>query len=260
MMQDPIDRLNDRVRQLVKQKTGPEIDYILKNGVNVYHHRFRFLVYGISICSGLVFFHSLTQINPWAVVLIFGFMWIYGDFLHIVLDNPANIVFPLIGPGALEFQFHHLIPTDIVTKPYVEVLGDLNTPVLATLAFLFFTSPLNDPLFQFILTCKIFNAYFGQWSHKMAHTMKNQRPRWVKWCQESGILLKSDEHWIHHAAYTSNFAINNGITTPIFAKLLKITMFSHESNLNRWIWLFLFLFMTMFDVIIFYQYFKVLFG
>ena len=83
-----------------------------------------------------VFFLTLApswKYSLFCLALMFVYVDLYGGILHIVLDNPEFLRLPLIGTGALEFQWHHTIPDDIVSKTYAEVCGDLNTAMLVIL-------------------------------------------------------------------------------------------------------------------------------
>merc|ERR1719469_1758829 len=95
-------------------------------------------------------------------------------------------------------------------------------------------------MFHLLGALKLFNAYYGQFSHRQAHTMKNDRSAWVNWCQDHGLLLTSATHWVHHTTYKDNFSINNGLCEPILA-----TLYKHIPN--RWFWIGLFATMTVGD-------------
>ena len=66
-------------------------------------------------------------------------MFFWYDFLsgvlHMVLDNPEFINFPIIDDSCLEFQWHHRIPTDIISKSFLQVCGDLNMIMIMLLGF-----------------------------------------------------------------------------------------------------------------------------
>jgi len=243
---DTIDELNKQVSKLVEKHKGPEIDAV-RGGAIVYRHRWLAFV-GFAYLTGFcMFLHGIISLHPLTSLIIFAFMWLYCDVysgvLHIVLDNPLNIELPLVGQGALEFQWHHLIPTDISQKPFLEVCGDLNLPAVASLSVYCYFAPF-DPLLHYLAALKIFNAYYGQFSHRMAHTMANKRPEWVKWMQKNGLLLTAADHWLHHTTYNDNFAINSGITNQIINSMsVKIR--------SRWFWVSLWGVMSFFDVFFF---------
>ncbi len=58
-----------------------------------------------------------------SLALMMLHMDLYGAILHVVLDHAPFIDLPIISPGCLEFQWHHAIPRDIVSKPFVEVVS-----------------------------------------------------------------------------------------------------------------------------------------
>jgi hypothetical protein len=64
--------------------------------------------------------------SPAYLALSLGLMLVYVDFygavLHVVLDHAPFVDLPIISAGCLEFQWHHAIPSDIVSKPFVEVV------------------------------------------------------------------------------------------------------------------------------------------
>lgn len=251
---DPIESLNAQVKEILATgRKGPEIDAVRKGAV-VYKHRSRLAVYGLTILSTYWFISGLLFLDPIVSLLMIAFFWVYCDFysgvLHIVLDNPNNINLPVVGPGALEFQFHHLIPHDIAQKPFVEVCGDLNVPALIPCALLSLIP--YAPFLRYIYSLKLFYAYYGQYSHRMAHTPAGKRPDWVKQLQKYGFLITSPDHWLHHSTFTENFTINTGICNQILNTWTQRIQ-------NSWFWLILFLSMSAFDAYTFYTIFGKLF-
>jgi hypothetical protein len=129
---DDIDKLNALVQRKVAEggKGVEPAAYAFmkeaqaKGGIDVYHRRNRYVV--AAYCALAVWLLSQT---PSILFLVgaFAMQWLsvdfYGAVLHVVLDTPEFIRLPLIGPGALEFQFHHSLPGDIVSKDFVEVSG-----------------------------------------------------------------------------------------------------------------------------------------
>ena len=109
-----------------------------------------------------------VQLGP--IPLLVGtalmFLWydLYTGFLHVVLDEPENIKAPYIGQPALEFQWHHQIPTDIVRKDFSDVVGDLNVVVviLTFIHFFWSTSMGTDHIAGFLAGMKLLWAWYGQ--------------------------------------------------------------------------------------------------
>ena len=124
------------------------------------------------------------------MLISFLFYDFYSGVLHITLDNPEFLSFPILDKPCLEFQWHHQIPTDLATKNFTQTCGDLNGTIavigsifLAVRVFFNFHSPIIDMLIGW----KVLMAYFGQYSHTMCHTPLNMRPELVKFLQNLRI-------------------------------------------------------------------------
>ncbi|MEZ4269857.1 MAG: fatty acid desaturase CarF family protein, partial [Myxococcota bacterium] len=114
-----------------------------------------------------------------AIVGIFFIEDFFSGVLHIVLDDPRNITSPLFARGALEFQAHHVLPKDIVRKPFFDVLGDLNPIVIGHLVVLGAITHFQNPVVNLLLGGKLLFAWWGQFSHRMAHESPDKRSGWV---------------------------------------------------------------------------------
>jgi palmitoyl-[glycerolipid] 3-(E)-desaturase len=174
---------------------------------------------------------------------IFMFFWydFFSGLLHIVLDNPDFIPFPLLGTPCLEFQWHHHIPLDLASKHFLETCGDLNT-VATILGTLFFTFIDKSSIICCLACFKLLFAYFGQFCHCMAHTPAHRRPAWVETLQNSGIMVSPLEHGVHHKTYDDNFCIGSGICNPL------ITWCTKNLPANKYFWLVSFLLCAVADV------------
>jgi hypothetical protein len=134
------------------------------------------------------------------------------------------------------------IPTDIVSKPYVEVCGDLNLVVLLHLlwhSYMFGGISCNPA--NAVGAAKIAMAYLGQYSHRMAHAPAARRNAVVNWLQSVGVLLPPETHRIHHATYDDAFPILNGVSAPLIKVMLKLLP-------DRRIWLVLFFVLSFTDI------------
>jgi len=197
-----------------------------------------------------IFYFMYTQpqgVIKYAAILLA--IWFYADLkggmLHVVLDTPSNIKFPVIGCASLEFQLHHAIPQDIVMKGFPQACSDLNP--IASYAFILVAleswfDPLSMTIAETILLC----SYAGQYSHQATHKVASKRPEWVKFLQNVGILLPPSVHRKHHQTHDVDFAILNGWSNPLLSQLLKI--FPQKSCSH--VWLGMFLFATAFDSVI----------
>lgn len=117
-----IDRLNAIVRMKTAKfveeaaKTGkvlaPEIQAVVGDRQVVYKKRWVSLPVFYALLS-IVFVASnyeypLTMLTTF----VFSFMWydLFSGVLHVNLDNPDFINFPVLHEPCLEFQWHHHIP------------------------------------------------------------------------------------------------------------------------------------------------------
>lgn len=232
-----VEYLNSRVQQMVQDKaqeaktSGKPLSDIYArvgqlHGGDIYQHRSRFVtcVAIAAIAVGLLYgFATLPLATTVPLSLL---LWFYGDLysgmFHAVLDDDKTILLmdnPIgklvgIGQGALEFQWHHLIPTDIVQKDLMTVIGDLNmaTIVITSINLLWFNTSW-DTLASFIMSFRVFTAYVGQYAHRMAHTPSAKRSALCNQLMAWGLILSSDTHMTHHKSYDRNFSILNGWAT-----------------------------------------------
>ena len=170
---------------------------------------------GVALYGGAVMFITF--------LLSFLFYDLYSGILHLCLDHPDNIHVPVLGQPCLEFQWHHHIPEDIVTKGLFEALADLN--LVAVLLFslhYFFTANFGeDKLVMACLGCKVVMAYFGQYSHRASHTRLGDRSALAKWLQRSGLMITVADHHKHHTEpHDSDFCLI-GLCNPVMNRLIK---------------------------------------
>lgn len=191
-----------------------------------------------------------VQLGP--IPLLVGtalmFLWydLYTGFLHVVLDEPENIKAPYIGQPALEFQWHHQIPTDIVRKDFSDVVGDLNVVVviLTFIHFFWSTSMGTDHIAGFLAGMKLLWAWYGQMSHRCAHNPKIAQMPVAQFLQKVGLMISVKDHKAHHQPpHEEDFCLI-GVMNPVIDWLRTCTT-------NRHVWLCGFLFVTIFDVAMF---------
>jgi palmitoyl-[glycerolipid] 3-(E)-desaturase len=250
-----IDQLNETVNEMMKQikdcsmgdsnpmKGCSEAIEAVSKGAVVYHHRSKALL-GILATLALLTFTTSPSLSYslCCLALMFVLVDLYGAVLHIVLDHPAFVNYPIIGDGCLEFQWHHAIPQDIVRKPFYEACGDLNMVALLHLGWLAsWNRGLSNNSANVMAGSKLLLAYVGQYAHRMAHTTDTKRPNWVKCLQNWGILVSPKLHRAHHTTYDDGFPILSGLTAPL-VKFLNTNM------PNRHIWFVLFFVMSLGDV------------
>lgn len=236
--------------------SSPEVLHIIKYKTKVYKERLIFIPPLFAIGSLLVLlYHAFVQTTTTMVAIVC--MFLYYDFfsgvLHVVLDEPSFIGFPILGDPCLEFQWHHHVPNDLAQKSFLEVCGDLNLVLTLIMIKDLIVFRGTNPLSLCLLASKVLMAYFGQLCHCMSHTPKSERPHWVIALQDAGLMLSSREHMIHHIHYDDNFCIGSGIFNPT----LKLM---HGTCSNKWVWLALFLTLAIVDVYAFDRLFFRVFG
>lgn len=148
-------------------------------------------------------------------------MFILSRGTHIVLRS---------GEACAEFQWHHRLPYDIVTKPFVEVCADLNVIVVAAVALHVVQFGVCNRAANCVSALRIAFGYLGQYAHRQAHTPSARRPVLVSMAQKVGLLLSPANHRRHHTTYAGDFAVLNGWTAAILGALERIVP-------NRWFWL-----------------------
>lgn len=174
----------------------------------------------------------------------FFIMDLYSGILHIVLDSEVFLSWKIPGfwKGALEFQWHHEIPQDLASKPFVEVVGDLIGPMLGFLLATHIYGPagLITHHHAFGLGVNFLLALWLQLGHRMSHTRPADRPAWVKVAQRLQILLPPSDHQKHHQTYDRNFCIChghcNGILNWVTQNLIKLDQTT--------VWFLMWIFMT----------------
>jgi hypothetical protein len=177
-------------------------------------------------------------------------MYVIYDFqsgtLHVVLDEPANIDLPYIGQPALEFQWHHHIPTDLVRKDFMDVIGDLNGVVIGSFVWHAFFScgVMTDPTAFMLIGMKLFWVYFGQYSHRSAHDPRIKTNPVGRTLQKLGVMISVADHKAHHTApHDEDFCLI-GVCNPLVHFLF------HSVTKNRWAWMALFLSQLFFDIVL----------
>jgi hypothetical protein len=227
-----VDQLNKRSKEIAEIDNSKNWDQI-RAGTDVYMTRISIIPYLVTLAGAFFIARMYWFCGVLPSMFVNLCMFIYADFkggvVHVVLDEPENINLPLLGPGALEFQMHHAIPRDNVIKPYIQMLGDLNTIVVICCSLVIFLGH-TDPLAMGLLSSIILFSYVGQYAHRASHMSKKMRPQWVQTLQRWHILLPPGDHAKHHKTYDDNFPILNGWTAPFFSWAVKKTT-------NRWFWL-----------------------
>ena len=229
---------------LFRGTLSPEFAAV-RDGATVYHNRHVWLVVVLALVAVGLALQSL-RVGPVAFLacgaVVFVLYDLFSGVLHIVLDHPGFIHFPVLGPACLEFQWHHQIPTDIASKPYMQVCGDLSMTICILMTW--YVLILNTPIGLSLLGFEVLFAYYGQMAHRMAHTPKNRRPGWVIALQDSGVMLSQAAHNSHHRTFTDTFCIGSGWCNPLLTFLIGNVMSSRNG------WLVVFLSAGLFDLVL----------
>jgi len=263
-----IDALNERVEKLTKiaianaEKSGKPLDpeYVyaqqsmttLVAGTPVYQMRSAFMVYFYSIATFVLIACGISKISLLASAMSITIMFLgydlYSGVLHVVLDHPYNISLPILGQPCLEFQWHHAIPDDLVRKDFVDVCGDLNVVALILTAIncVLLDIQKASGVAMVVGGMKLWMAYFGQFSHRSAHSFAKNAPV-ARWLQNHGIMISSRDHLSHHKPpHDKDFCLI-GICNPIIDAMRSITR-------NNFVWLSMFLVWSIFDVVIYVKF------
>lgn len=135
--------------------------------------------------AGLGFAPTLGAFTIMYFVLDF-----YSGVLHVVLDDEWNMNVPLLSQPAMEFQYHHHIPDDGCSRPFVEGMGDLNFIIglhLALFTALFYRGGCEDKMLLTTGAWKMLLAYWGIWNHRQVSYAVvvcggGKRQWWWWWC------------------------------------------------------------------------------
>jgi hypothetical protein len=257
-------KLNERVTDITNQKIAESekkneelaLEFVhsqqpmtaLTAGFPVYVIRSAPLVYFYLALGVVLFVMGASQLNPLVSLLCIGTMFlgydIYSGILHVVLDHPSNIALPVLGQACFEFQWHHSIPDDLVRKDFVDVCGDLNVVIgiiSAINLFLLRDFVFTSSVAHVLCGSKIFMAYFGQFSHRSAHSVGSKLSSPAKWLQKMGFMISTKDHMDHHKPPFDEDYCLIGVCNPLIDGMRKVT----HSNTA---WLSLFFVWSIFDL------------
>lgn len=157
----------------VRSSIAQEIQFVL-GGRLPFVKRIETLVLGY-VCVSMFFLirYGILECGVAPTVGAFAVMYFVLDFysgvLHVVLDDEWNMNVPLLSQPAMEFQYHHHIPDDGCSRPFVEGMGDLNFIVglhLALFTALFVRGGSQDFMLLTAGGWKMMLAYWGIWNHR----------------------------------------------------------------------------------------------
>lgn len=243
--QDVFDKLNAHAKAIAAKHPDDEALECLRREVKTFYDSPEFCV-GLGIANPTVYIRRWVSYLAALVLFCVGAManfalseswgglkllaiapavWFYTDLfggvLHVVLDTPSNIKYPIIGLPSLEFQLHHAIPQDIVRKGLLQACGDLNT--LATWGLVISSVSTNfDPFTLCVGGMALLAGYAGQAAHQAAHKLPKDNSSFVKFLQQNGLFVRPDVHRGHHQTHDKDFCILCGWSSPLLDLGLKL--------------------------------------
>jgi hypothetical protein len=257
-------KLNERVRNITNERIAESekkngelaLEFVhsqqpmtaLTAGLPVYVIRSAPLVYFYLALGVVLFVTGVTQLNPLVSLVCIATMFLgydlYSGILHVVFDHPSNIALPVLGQACFEFQWHHSIPDDLVRKDFVDVCGDLNVVIgiISAINLLLLRDfVLTSSVAHVLCGTKIFMAYFGQFSHRSAHSVGSRLSAPAKWLQSKGFMISTKDHMEHHKAPFDEDYCLIGVCNPLIDAMRRVTH-------NNAAWLSLFFVWSIFDL------------
>lgn len=160
------------------------------------------------------------------VSMMFAFIGAYFlvDFLsgcaHIALDHLLYFKTPIVGSIARDFNFHHIVPTDLTYIRWSQVLKPVAVGLCPTFTLFGLCSYLMGFNFGvdlfFWTTCL---AALGQPIHRLAHVEESSN-RLIRWLQRHRIILPPEDHRRHHQnGEQTHFCIFSGLCNPLLDRI-----------------------------------------
>jgi len=217
---------------------------LVRAGSPVFKHRWMLLLYSYWVLTawGLLRAPSLGFVVG-AFLVTYLYIELYGAVLHVNLDNPSFLSLPVLWEACLEFQYHHVIPTEITLRSYPQIASDLNLIVglhfLVTALVFHRYGGLANPFIHTTVACGMLNAYLLEWAHRQAHFSKKRRHPLAQYLQDCGLLVSEQLHRRHHQTFDIGFPVLSGLSEPV------INFVRAWVCANEWVWLVGFLGMTL---------------
>ena len=142
---------------------------------------------------------------------------LFSGLVHWALDSFGSVRTPVFGPAFIRpFREHHADPQGMTRHDFIEVNGASCLGCLPILGSSFFFE--GFPHAVIVFTC--LGILFTNQCHKWAHM--NAPPKFVGTLQKIGLVLRADEHRLHHTPpYNSHFCTANGWMNRPLNALLK---------------------------------------
>lgn len=169
---------------------------------------------------------STTSASLPFVLLAIPVGMLFADFfsgiVHWGCDTWGTVKTPIFSAFIRSFREHHVDPMAITRHDFVEANGDnclVCVPALLLLAVVRADLSSSSELFIFVslLTTAFFVSITNQ-IHKWSHTMSP--PAYVRFLQESNIILSRKVHNIHHQnPYDRYYCITTGWLNPLLGAI-----------------------------------------
>jgi hypothetical protein len=151
---------------------------------------------------------------------------VLSGLVHWAADTWGSETTPILGRRFIRpFRVHHLNGADIVSRPFIDLNGDVALGIVPLLAgALLAPAPLR--LFLVALSlCILPTNQIHQWAHS------DRVPRIVCVLQRWRLILSQPDHQMHHTEpFRSHYCITTGWMNPFFE---KTRLFVHVENLVR---------------------------
>jgi hypothetical protein len=161
--------------------------------------------------TGHMLRNALSPVNGLLLLGSAVYIELFSGLLHIVLDNPLFVTWPLLGPQCESFQTHHVSPTRILTLPWFGYLCEHHTIIVVMLVCsLFLGSPKHRRPVRVFSLYAVGMSELMMASHRWTHMRPTATPWLVQGGQWLGLLMPVRMHSYHHVTYDTNFAIFTG--------------------------------------------------
>lgn len=189
------------------------------------------VVYNIILVSASLFtliswILMLVSTNSSASQMILGLVGAYflvdlsSGFAHVAFDHLLRFKTFLVGSIARDFNFHHIVPSDLT---YIR-LSQVFKPVAITLCPAFTTFGLCGYFLGSSFTVYLFFwttclSVLGQPIHRLAHKETSSN-RVVAFLQKHRVILSPQEHQLHHQnGEQTHFCIFSGRCNPLLNRI-----------------------------------------
>ena len=131
---------------------------------------------------------------------------LFSGLVHWALDTFGSVRTPVVGPAFIRpFREHHADPREMTRHDFFEVNGASCFGCLPLLLLALFL----DGFWHAALLFLSLGVLMANQCHKWAHL--DEPPAFVRALQRNGLILRAEEHQLHHTApYSSHFCTASG--------------------------------------------------